>query len=287
MSWLIKGGTGKLSELEIDTDKDWQQKGITNLKAVAAGMAQGDIAFRGGDILERLPGDYGLGYNFLHIKNTGHLEPEWLDIQELVTYLTGSANRAVSLPSLTITGPEAGFATAVNSSGGEHAAGSELSLSMASMDAPEAESYSPAAVGGAIADDGGVQTEETAEANDPTANDLTLLPALPAVNDAYYFGLSSLWDWLAFNIGQAGAGTWTIVWEYWNGSTWSSLPSTYDTSNGFKNGGFQGVSFHRPADWATSSIMLMDLYWIRARVSAYSSITTQPLGTQAWIGIHT
>ena len=66
-----------------------------------------------------------------------------------------------------------------------------------------------------------------------------------------------------------------------------AFPGIYDTSNGFKNGGFQGVSFHRPADWATSSIMLMDLYWIRARVSTYSSITTQPLGTQAWIGIHT
>ena len=147
--------------------------------------------------------------------------------------------------------------------------------------------YTPGAVDGAIADDGGAQTDETTEANNPTANDMTLLPAVPVVADAYYFGLSSQWDWLCLNIGQAGAGVWTIAWEYWNGSAWVSLPTGYyDTSNGFRNGAKQSLSFDRPGDWALRTVMTLNLYWVRARVSAYSSITTQPLGTQAWIGSH-
>ncbi|GAJ13443.1 unnamed protein product, partial [marine sediment metagenome] len=170
--------------------------------------------------------------------------------------------------------------------GGKHTIDKSLSIPVPSIEVATA-TYTPGAVDGAIADDGGDQTDETTQANSPDTNDMTLLPLVPAVNDAYYFGLSSLWDWLCLNIGTAGAGTWTIVWEYWNGSTWVSLPSGYyDTSNGFRNGGKQSVSFVRPTDWATSSIMLMDLYWVRARVSAYTSVTTQPLGTQAWIGTH-
>ena len=31
MSWLVKGGISKLSELEIDVDKDWNAKKIENL----------------------------------------------------------------------------------------------------------------------------------------------------------------------------------------------------------------------------------------------------------------
>jgi len=37
------------------------------------------------------------------------------------------------------------------------------------------------ALGGAVADDGGTQTDETTAANDATTDDMTLLPASPAV----------------------------------------------------------------------------------------------------------
>jgi hypothetical protein len=141
-------------------------------------------------------------------------------------------------------------------------------------------------VGGAVADDGGVQTDETAAANNPTANDMTLLPAAPAVNDAYYFGYSAPWDWLRLNIGTAGAGIWTLAWEYWNGAAWAELPGVVDGTSHFGNSGENEVTFTRPGDWATTDVGgILGLYWIRARVSAYSSITTQPLGSQAWIWV--
>ena len=119
-----------------------------------------------------------------------------------------------------------------------------------------------------------------------TPNDMTLLPAVPAVNDAYYFGHSALWDWLRLNIGTAGVGVWTIVWEYWNGATWAGLPDISDGTSHFGNAGTHEVAFTRPGDWAVTNVGgIAGLYWIRARVSSYTSIVTQPLGTQAWIWV--
>ena len=55
MSLLLKGGIRKLSELEIDANKDWQGKGITNLARVASDMQIGHIVQHNGVILETLP----------------------------------------------------------------------------------------------------------------------------------------------------------------------------------------------------------------------------------------
>ena len=51
-------GINKLSELEIDTDKDWQDFGITNIREVSASMEKGDMPI--GDIIVKLtPGTIG------------------------------------------------------------------------------------------------------------------------------------------------------------------------------------------------------------------------------------
>jgi len=305
MSLLTKG-IGKLSQLEIDTDKDWQAKGIANLKAVAQAMAHGDIVFRGASILERLTADAGKGYNFLRSRGPG-LSPVWQDIEDLIQYMTAALNRAIAfdlvIPTLAISqvtqqassppgrlstktlgvpAPTVGLAIATDVWGGV--------ASLEALDVPSPSISGELAVrypvGGAVADDGGVQTNETAAANNATANDMTLLPAAPAVNDAYYFGYATLWDWLQLNIGTAGAGVWTIVWEYWNGSIWTGLPDISDGTSHFGNAGVREVKFTRPGDWATTDIGgIVGLYWIRARISAYTSIATQPLGTQAWIWV--
>ena len=50
----------KLSQLEIDADKDWQGKGITNLKELAAPMQKGDMMVRGDSgIIIITPGNPG------------------------------------------------------------------------------------------------------------------------------------------------------------------------------------------------------------------------------------
>jgi len=110
-----------LRELRINVDKEWvdpggQPRGITKLKEVAAAMAQGGIAFRGPDVLEKLAADYGVGYSFLHAKNTGIDEPEWMDIQGLIGYITGGANRMIAPPTLVIPTPSISQVTEQHSS---------------------------------------------------------------------------------------------------------------------------------------------------------------------------
>jgi len=144
------------------------------------------------------------------------------------------------------------------------------------------------AVDGAVADDGGVQTDETAAAQNPTQNDMTLLPAAPAVDDAYYFGHTKRFDIAWLNIGTQGDGVWVITWEYWNGTAWSALSDVADNTNGFTAlVGLHDVSFTRPVDWATADVGgVTGLYWIRARVSSFTSINAQPRGSQSWVDIY-
>jgi len=156
MSWLTKAGIGisKLSEIEIDADKDWQAREIRNLKAIVTGMVEGDIAYRGPDVLEKLAGEYGIGYNFLHMRNTGALTPEWMDIQDIIIYLTGAVNRMIALPTLQIPTPAVGVAVVEDHSGGGLIGEKSLTIPTPSIATPTTATYSPVAVEGTIADDG-------------------------------------------------------------------------------------------------------------------------------------
>ena len=53
--FLMKGGITKLSELEIDADKDWQGYGITNLEHLASGTTKGSLLAHNGVVLEAVP----------------------------------------------------------------------------------------------------------------------------------------------------------------------------------------------------------------------------------------
>ena len=146
------------------------------------------------------------------------------------------------------------------------------------------------ALAAAIADDGGVFTNQTTAANNATTNDMTLLPVTPVVNDAYYFAASvhTLPPWLDLQIGTAGAGTWTIAWEYHvGGSVWRPLPKVVDGTTGFTAAaGWRRVSWNRPSDSVATTINAQGpFHYVRARVSAFTSITTQPLGTKAHLAL--
>lgn len=141
---------------------------------------------------------------------------------------------------------------------------------------------------GAVADDGTVQTDETTGATDSTTGDMTLLSLVPVVGDAYYFGMPFQCNTLVLNVSQAGVGSWTITWEYWNGA-WVALSGVTDGTTGFTVSGTNDVTFTLPTDWVRSTLSPtlptskdITSCWIRARVTAYASLTTQPLGAQAW-----
>ena len=124
----------------------------------------------------------------------------------------------------------------------------------------------------------------TREANDATANDASPFPAGAGVNDAAYFGHNVRWYELNVNTGTAGAGTYTVTWEYFNGSTWASLTDLTDGTSAFKTTGAQTVTFAIPDDWAANTVDTDSRYWIRARRDA-GTVTTDPDITQCTIAL--
>lgn len=145
---------------------------------------------------------------------------------------------------------------------------------------------------GAVLDDGatvgsgcGGCTTDTTDMNDSGASDVDLLPATPAANDAFYFGADHRYRVLWLDIGTAGEGTWELAWEYWNGASWTALSSVTDDTSGFTTAGLLTVTWDMPSDWATtdaSGDLPNDTYWVRARVSSFTSVTTSPDATQGW-----
>ena len=130
---------------------------------------------------------------------------------------------------------------------------------------------------------GSVWTNESTAALDDTANDMNLLASADSTNDAYYFGADEEFLGAYINIGTAGVGTYTVTWEYWNGA-WVALGNVDDTTTGFTAGtGWYWVRWDLPSDWATynNGGSTGTAYWVRARISAWTAITTPPKGTRA------
>ncbi len=123
-----KSGATKLSEIEIDIDKDWQGMLIRNLGGIDSSMQPGDIIYRGQAVFERVPLEYGNGYNVLKALNQGGGRPGWLDIQELIAYMTGAVNRVADPPLLVMPNPSLAIGTAEDHSGGAFTTSPSLSL---------------------------------------------------------------------------------------------------------------------------------------------------------------
>ncbi len=286
------GGITKLSELEINVDKDWQGKGIFNIKEVAQGMGIGDILQHDGSILAKY--SPGTATYVLTSEGPGKMVVwapggtyfyRYFPVSIVSSHAEGVVTPKEILKTLPIgvqilqpgptKQPSIGTARLVTTVTPQNIAKS------ASPATSLASEYNHL-MGGAVADDGGTQTDETSAANNDTANDMTLLPATPAVNDAYYFGDDITFGKLRLIISTAGAGIWNLAWEYWNGLAWTPVSDLSDPSNGFRNGGTQHITWTVPGDWALTTVLGMNLYWIRARVTDYTSITTQPKGQRAW-----
>jgi hypothetical protein len=127
-------------------------------------------------------------------------------------------------------------------------------------------------------DNGGVFSDIFPSAAFP----VTLLPAVPAVNDALYCGTNtaltdtSYHNNVVFDILTPASSTtsYTIIWEYWNGA-WVSL-TVQDGTSQLSEVGVQSVHWRVPSDWATTAVDGITGYWVRARVSALTGTLTPP-----------
>ena len=123
--------------------------------------------------------------------------------------------------------------------------------------------------------------DETMEANDTDSDDMALLPAVPVIDDAYYFGANHVFQKISLNIGISADGTGIIVWEYYDGGSWSALADIVDGTTNFRAApGWHGVEYTQPADWCMTDVGEVSAFWIRARATDVTGITVQPKGTQ-------
>ena len=134
---------------------------------------------------------------------------------------------------------------------------------------------------------GTVFTDETTANNSSTTNDINLLPATPSPSDAYYWGNAEKFNQMKINISQAtSSGFATLVWEYWNGSSWTSLSNLSDGTNTYQNLGNNIVSWSTPSGWAKTSVdSLGPFYFIRARNTSAPSLGAQPLGRKVKLDV--
>lgn len=153
----------------------------------------------------------------------------------------------------------------------------DLRQSEAHTDADSTIFVGPAAgiITAAYLDDGGAFTDYTAASKSETTNDVMLLPAVPAVNDAFYFGFTRATYAMSIYISTTGSWTGNCIWEYWNGAAWTSCGYTPGNKHNFEAGGLQSYTFTCPS-WATTAVNGTTLYWIRARVQTYTAIVTPP-----------
>ena len=130
-----------------------------------------------------------------------------------------------------------------------------------------------------------VFTDYLTAANNATAGDVVPWSAgTPAVNDAFYIGNNVPFTDAFVKSGTQGVQTATMVWEYWNGA-WTALAGVTDntTSLTLATTFPLNVTYTMPTDWATTTVSASTLYWIRLRITAFTSMTTHALLSQVWV----
>lgn len=99
------------------------------------------------------------------------------------------------------------------------------------------------------------------------------------VGDFIAFGYPTPWKIATFNIGTARNGTPTIVWEYWNGSAWTTLTGFTDNTTDFSSTGVRTfvVDPEQMSGWIavvpTGFSATEMAYYVRARITAVGGLT--------------
>jgi hypothetical protein len=133
-------------------------------------------------------------------------------------------------------------------------------------------------------------TDESGDLNDAGSDDVPF--TFTQVNDAIYFGASTPFDRIRLGVTTAGVYVGSTVWEYYNGATWEPLTSVDDQTNAttqdgtasFKRTGVRSVSFYPPHDWTIVDPAGNPVanYWIRCRISSFTSLAVGPAINQGW-----
>ena len=123
--------------------------------------------------------------------------------------------------------------------------------------------------------------DETTACNNATAGDVTL----PSTgSQVYEFAADNQFNTQWVNVSTAGAGVWTVTWEYYNGVSYVALSSVSDGTTHFRTAGLHRISWAFPTAglWPSASLHSITGYWVRARISSFTSQTIAQSGQQAY-----
>ena len=110
----------------------------------------------------------------------------------------------------------------------------------------------------------GVFTSSGNKYTDVTAQSYTGSTAT-RISDKLYVGYAEPFDQMNFTLSQGRSGG-SLVYEFWNGSNWVSLPIQTDNTNGLAKDG--KVYFYPPSTWKPSAVNGSHVkYWVRISVS--------------------
>lgn len=165
--------------------------------------------------------------------------------------------------------------------GVEEPTGSELFPGYASVD----DISTPIEPISALLDDGGAFTDYTAPITTEAAL-VPLVPAAPAVDDAFYFGSPDPIAALQLQLDTVSLSDWTIAWEIWNGVAWVTPPTLIDGSGGWRAVYSPRIEVGSIALQAPAVVNGVTAYWLRARVAAIGVFNTQPTARWAFIGAY-
>lgn len=105
------------------------------------------------------------------------------------------------------------------------------------------------------------------------------------VNDAIYWGSPSSYATLSAYVITPVSSSSTLVWEFWNGSAWTSFTPS---GIGFGAAGPGAVTFGTLTGWASTTVNGVNAFWVRLRISALGGGTTAGVwrqmrrGPQQW-----
>ena len=118
-----------------------------------------------------------------------------------------------------------------------------------------------------FSDDGGSFTDNSDESKTMTGTPFYAFAATPAISDHLYIGKSVRFMGVDLRVTTA-ADDGVIIWEYYNGSSWTSLDLDNSTITEVEQLYISGkINFFLPRDWQLTTINSEEAYWIRARVT--------------------
>lgn len=133
----------------------------------------------------------------------------------------------------------------------------------------------------------GTFTDRTQEALDTTAGDIEFdetSNTIGADDSIYMLERTRPWG-VEVVLGTAGAGTFTIDLEYWNGSAYTAMSPALEQIVTFKEtaGRYFIMWGPPPADWAKATVnSIANVYPLRWRCTAFTSASTQPLVSEIY-----